>query len=99
MSLCMNATLTRVCGMDATMERIGGMECSATRLGGMASSMTRVGGMSAKMTKIGRISCAMYQVCTTNMRRPYLEISPEIVWLLAGHTENDVFSNTKWKID
>ena len=99
MSLCMNATLARVGGMDATMGRIGGMECSVTRIGGVSSSMARIGGMSAKMTKIGRISCAMYQVCTTNIRRPYLEISPEVVWLLAGHTENDVYSNTKWRID
>lgn len=98
MSLCMNAALARVGGMDATMGRIGGMECSVTRIGGISSSMARIGGMSAKMTKIGRISCAMYQVCTTNIRRPYLEISPEVVWLLAGHTENDVYSNTKWII-
>ena len=99
MSLCMNATLTRVGGMDASMTRIGGIECSATRVGDMFVSMTNSGGMDATMTRIGGISCAMYQVCTTNIRRPYLEISPQIVWVLAGHTQNDVYSNTKWKID
>lgn len=99
MSLCMNATLTRVGGMDASMTRIGGIECSANRVGDMSVSMTNAGGMDATMTRIGGISCAMYQVCTTNIRRPYLEISPRIVWVLAGHTQNDVYSNTKWKID
>ena len=99
MSLCMNATLTRVGNMSATTTRVGGIDCSATRVGDMSVAMTRVGGMDARMTRVGGISCAMYQVCMTNIRRPYLEISPQIVWVLAGHTENDVYSNTRWNID
>ena len=97
MSLCMTAALARVGEMDATMARIGGMGCSATRVGDFSVSVTRVGGMGATMTRTGRLSCSMYQVCTVG--KPYLEISPQIVWVLAGHTENDVYSNTKWKID
>ena len=99
MSLCMNATLTRVGNMATSATRIGDMSAELTRVGDMSVSMARVGSMTAKATRIGSISCSMYQVCKTNIKAPYLEISPSIVWVLAGHTENQVFSNTRWKID
>lgn len=91
MTTCLSTTLTRIGDIDSSARRIGGdIACSATWIGGDI-------GVSA--TKQGKISCAMYQVCRTNVMMRYLEISPKVVWVLAGHTENHVYSNTKWRVD
>lgn len=92
MTTCLSTTLTRIGGgIESSTERIGGdIACTATPIGGDIGVVT---------TKQGTISCAMYQVCRTNIMMRYLEISPKVVWVLAGHTENHVYSNTKWRVD
>ena len=100
MNYCVHTALTRVGGIDSFAERIGGFATSLQRVGGdIHCSATKTGGIEVVATKISGLSCAMYQVCKTNIRVPYLEINPEVVWLLAGHTENEVYSNTRWHID
>ena len=87
--------------MTASLSRIGSASSSATLVGGGISALASpVGGdIRSSAESVGGMSCSMYQVCRTNVAMHYLEISPKIVWLLAGHTENDVYSNTRWHID
>lgn len=91
MTTCLSTTLTRIDGIRATASRVGGdISCLASKVGG---------GITVGVKGTEGLSCAMYQVCRTNVNMHYLEISPQIVWLLAGHTENHVYSNTRWTID
>ena len=89
MTTCLSTTLTRIGGISSATERIGGdIACFAARVDDAKVSATKTSGL----------SCSMYQVCRTNVNMHYLEISPKIVWMLAGHTENQVFSDTKWLV-
>lgn len=90
-------------------ERIGGIACNAERVGGISTKAEprnaiavhaeRIGGIDATAKRIGGIRCRVFQSCAPNIRGPYLEISPTVVWILAGQTQNDVFSNTYWTIN
>ena len=77
------------CGLGIKTVRKGGISVIAKDTRGIHTDITRAGG----------IDCQMYLVCTISSREPYLEISPTVVWILAGWTSNDVFSNTHWDID
>lgn len=70
-----------------------------SREGGMTASAERIGGFTTTLTRVGGLKCQLWQVCTTNIGKPYLEISPTIVWVLAGYTQNDVYSNTSWNVE
>lgn len=96
---CIEVTLTREGGMTATAERTTAFSATFSRSAGMTARLGREGGFSATATRKGGMSCRLWQVCSSSVRRPYLEISPEVVWVLAGYTENQVFSNTDWTID
>ena len=90
-------------------ERIGGIACNAERVGGISAKAEsrnaisvhaeRIGGIDATAKRLGGIRCRVWQSCASNIRPPYLEISPTVVWILAGQTQNDVFSNTYWQIN
>lgn len=85
--------------MNATLTRIGDVTSSATPVGGVISSCaTAVGDFRSSASAVGGITCSMYQVCRSSVQMHYLEISPTVVWILAGHTENDVYSNTFWNV-
>lgn len=46
------------------------------------------------------ISARLSMVCRPSIRAPYLEISPEIIWVYDGLEQyNDVLSNTYWNIN
>lgn len=92
MTRCFNTSLTRI-GAN------GGS--SATRVGGEGrATFTRVGdGQGTMASAVGDVSCSLSPVCRASIVVRYLDISPKVVWLLAGHTENDVYSNTRWHID
>ena len=46
------------------------------------------------------IQARLSMVCTPSIREPYLEISPEIIWVYSDLEQfNDVFSNTYWQIN
>lgn len=100
----------RVGGITAATGRIGGITVKYERQGGdMSIQMERqqgittcaeyMTGMTVGAKREGGVRCRVFMICTPSFRNPYLEISPSIVWMLAGWTSNDVFSNTNWQID
>lgn len=108
---CLKVTFTREGGVSSSLERVdggitttltgvaGGMTTTVTRLGGIETFYERRGGIQTSVTRKGGISCKLWQVCATSLQKPFLEISPTVVWVLAGYTQNDVYSNTTWNID
>lgn len=110
---CLKVIVTREGGISSSMERVSGdftstlmcvagidgLTTTVTQVGGIESLLERRGGIWTSAKRKGGLSCKMWQVCTTSIERPYLEISPTVVWVLAGYTSNDVFSNTSWGID
>ncbi len=90
MSYCSKVTLTLAGDGSAKMTNQGGF---------VSSVATLVGSFTTTLSDPVSVSCKMWQVCTANVRLKYLEINPKIVWLLAGHTENEVYSNTDWNIN
>ena len=65
----------------------------------VSSRMDRLDDFVFTPTRKGGIHCKVFQSWSVNIRQPYLEISPTIVWVLAGHTQNDVYSNTTWNVE
>ena len=96
---CISVTLSREGGVTATAERIGGFISTLTRAAGATARLEREGAFSATITRKNGMSCRLWQVCPASIRKPFLEISPEVVWILAGYTQNDVYSNTTWNIE
>lgn len=90
MTDCVQTTFTRVGSHSVSLSRVGGnAECLATR----------VGTHSVTMTASGVPKVSMRIVCTARASMFYLEIQPKIVWVLEGWTQNDVISNTDWRIN
>ena len=96
---CFVVKFKRIGGVSCMAERMGGIGVKAESRNAVSSCAERVGGIDTKTARIGGISCRMYQSCAPNIQGPYLEISPTVVWILAGQTENEVFSNTFWQIN
>ena len=99
---CLGFRIERVGGISAGAVRKGErLTCTAVAVGGVDASAVRVGGMRAAAVRRGGIRCRVYQECRTNLGGKYLELDPEIVWILAGQSEayNDVISNTSWFIE
>lgn len=100
MTSCLVSSLDRIGGISSTASRVcGGVTASADREGGMDADLARVGGMDVQTTRRGGLHCAFFLECRTGIRDPYLEISPDLIWVLAGQTsDNDVISNTYWNV-
>lgn len=46
------------------------------------------------------ISARLSMVCRPSIRTPYLEISPEIIWVYPDWSAyNEVYSNTNWTVN
>ena len=98
---CLSVDLDRQgCGVSSTATRVGGMAAGMIRQGCVpATRAERVGGLSVEASRRGGISCRLFMECSPSIRIPYLEIEPEIIWVLAGwSTDNDVLSNTFWNV-
>ena len=92
--------IERIGGICEAVERIGGdVGFAAERLGGVHTTIKRLGGIEARAYRKGGIICRMYQEVRPSLSGPYLEIAPSVVWVLAGWTSNDVFSNISWNIE
>lgn len=92
--------LYRAGGITDRMGRIGGwVGFDAKQIGGVCTASERQGGIDARAYRKGGILCRMYREVKSSLNAPYLEISPTIVWVLAGWTSNDVFSNTTWNVE
>ena len=96
---CLAVNTSRVGGIVTDAQRVlGGIACETERTGGISVGVVRFGGIDCATHKTGGIHCQAWQVCKSGIRAPYLRISPEVIWVLAGGTDNDVFSNTQWNI-
>lgn len=102
-------SLEREGGCVASVERKGGCTVSlADSRSATAFSLEREGNMSVAMmdalqtgigvtfVNAGGVVFRLEKICTTNVRDPYLEIEPTIVWVVDGWASNDVYSNTRW---
>lgn len=108
---CITASLSRIGGITSSAELIGGnIECNAKRIGGGEVLLERIGAIFVLLFKEGSISveaidvtdmtASLSEVCTTNIRPPYLEINPVIIWVYPDvETDNDVLSNTRWNVN
>lgn len=45
------------------------------------------------------ISVYVTLTCSVSISKPYLEISPEILWIWTYTGDNDVYSNTTWNVN
>ena len=95
---CIKVSITPLGGISVKYNKIGYFENTWVLKSGISVNTTKKDGISTKVKPKSGIQCRAYQVCTVNIREPYLEISPTIVWVVAGYTQNDVFSNTSWNI-
>lgn len=96
---CLSVDLSRLGGVSVAFERIGGAVCDFSRVGFADIDMSRVGGITATATREGGMKCQFSIVCSTGIMPPYLEISPEILWIWTDPAYNDVYSNTTWNIN
>lgn len=93
--------IEKIGGIRESIKRVGGrISFAAEQIGGGICTVTeRHGGIEARAYREGGILCRMYREVKSSLNAPYLEISPTIVWVLAGWTSNDVFSNTTWNVE
>lgn len=96
---CISVTHTTLGGIWCSSQTVGRIDASAYPVGGISVSTTPIGGITATATRKGGISVRMWQECSVNLGKKYLEIYPEVVWVLNGWTSNDVLSNTTWNVD
>lgn len=95
---CITVKHTPIGGISCKCVGVDQMNVNAESQGGISASAKPLPGISASAKRVGGISCRVYQICSVSIREPYLEISPTVIWVLAGQTYNDVFSNTFWNI-
>jgi len=100
MNDCMTVTAYPVGDLHCTATAVGGFHATATPVGEIRCVTTATGRIRAHAIPVGRLRCRVYQSCTVNIGgRKYLEIDPEIIWILSGWSSNDVYSNTTWRVD
>lgn len=96
---CVKINLTPVGGIACKFSSVDGINASVNPIGGIDARAERIGIIGVNAKRIGGIFCRVYRTCSPSIRIPYLEISPTIVWVIAGQTQNDVYSNTYWNIN
>ena len=77
------------------------MSCATIKLhrvGGCCVQTQRVGGMKADLSRVGGMTVRFALVCDAGYSDRYLEIDPEIVWIVDGWASNDVISNLTWYV-
>ena len=103
-SLCrvdgINASLSQTCGIQAKMSEVAHISANMTKIGTpFCIKLSHKVGTELSAFKIGGITCTLVYVWDTNIGGPYLEISPDFIWVYSDfETSNDVFSNTTWEI-
>lgn len=100
MTSCLVASLDRLGGISSTASRVcGGVTASAAREGGIEADFGRLGGIDAQAERRCGMTARFFLECRTSIRIPYLEIDPDLIWVLAGTSvDNDVISNTYWNV-
>ena len=89
-------SLSRLNSERTSLTATGTAESFWDRLDTNKSVTTRIDVLDTKMREVDTVHCRFFQEVRTNIQNNYLDISPEIAWVIAGHTENDVYSNTTW---
>lgn len=97
---CLSFKLSRIGGGDASLTSVGGISVRLEGNGGIGASLTMVDGdYYVSLKKKGGMACRMGLVCKTNIRNPYLEIAPTIIWVYPDiAVDNEVYSNTHWNV-
>lgn len=96
---CIKTDVQKNESISSIAKKTSRIDSSATMSNRIQSLAQIQKGIETQPTRFGSIFCRVFQTCTTNIRRNYLEIEPKIVWILAGETQNSVFSNTQWNVD
>ena len=96
---CVKVKITPIGGISCKAEPVGNINASARPVDGISVRAERVGRMDVSASRVGGIHCRVFRTCSPNIRPPYLEIEPTVVWVIAGQTQNDVYSNTHWNIN
>ena len=96
---CLSVSLTPIGGISCKVYSNDGITVQAHKIGGIETIVDNIGGIETNVKRIGGIFCRVFRTCSPSIRTPYLEISPTIAWIVAGETQNDVFSNTYWNIN
>ena len=96
---CVKVKITPIGGISCKAESVGGINASARPVDGISVRAERVGRMDVTASRVGGIHCRVFRTCSPNIKAPYLEIEPTVVWVIAGQTQNDVYSNTHWNIN
>lgn len=91
--------LTKIGGAEAGLSVVGSSSMAIERRGRMVASLFLEVTLDAVFSWATDIAATLEQVCSVNVTVPYLEIEPQIVWVVDGWTANDVLSNTHWGID
>lgn len=55
--------------------------------------------VSVAMKPVEPIKVRLSLVCDSGVTTRYLEIDPQIVWVVYGYAENDVLSNVTWSVN
>lgn len=104
-SLCrvdgIDASLSQSCGMCAEVEETQHIKATLTKTSApFCIKLSHKVGTELSAIKIGGITCTLVYVWDTNIGGPYLEISPNLIWVYSDlEALNEVFSNTTWKIN
>lgn len=98
---CLSFKLSRIGGGDASLTRVGGHSMRLEDICDIDASLTMVDGdYRVSLKKKGGMACRMGLVCRTNIRVPYLEIAPTIIWVYPDiAVDNEVYSNTHWNVN
>jgi len=94
---CLSVTLDRIGSSEASMVKTNGISIAMERAGGMSIELSRVADFEASLCRIVDFAVDIELVCATNLKIKYLEISPEIIWIVDWGS-NDVISNTRWNV-
>lgn len=97
---CLSLTLRRVGSIEAEASLVpSGVSAELERSGAPEAALRRVGGLAATAQRV-RVTARLTRVCDTDIRTPYLEIEPTILWVYPDIANtNDVFSNTYWRVN
>lgn len=105
-----SVSLHRVDGINASLVGIGGIQAEMSETPHIDANLSKASapfciklshkvGPELSAFKIGGITCTLVYVWDTNIGGPYLEISPNFIWVYSDfETSNEVFSNTTWEI-
>lgn len=78
--------------ISVSIDRIGAVKTTVTKEPEAITGVT--------CSAVGGITACVSHVCTPSIRTPYLEIEPELIWVVPDWAvDNNVLSNTTWHIN